>query len=154
MVILTSIDFEILPACVGVLGSCSFADAPASDMKMYEYVRKFVFKLQADTEVVTAGARGVDSYAEDAAYLKKMRTVVYDKKSGVKPSEDTEEDIEKRHANVLQHVYRQEGILVVFTNEKNPDEMRNIIHKAQKLGVPVIEGIFTKRGNLCHWRVN
>lgn len=137
-----TINFKVFPGCVAIVGSRSFNDDSGGDMKMYEEVRRFMYKLDKNIEIVSGGARGIDTYAEDAAYVRGVRTQIFlpDEKLPVP------QRFHVRNTQLVQYLYKHEGVLVAFMDEKNCDGTKSTIRKAQKLGVPVLEFYYTQKG--------
>lgn len=151
---MSTIDFKKLPTCVGIIGSRSFANSSQSDMAMYKEVSRFVLKLQKDTEVVSGGAKGVDSYAEDMVYVRGLRKTIYRVDKSLKRGRtEILKEIHSRNTKVVQHVYRQQGVLVAFMDENAHNGTLSTITKARKLDVPVIEFMYTSRGKFLFSRI-
>jgi hypothetical protein len=145
------VDFKNFPTCIGVVGSRSFSwskdrskdENKRIDARMRETVRRFIYACPTDAEVVSGGARGIDRYAQEAAYLHGRRCTEYlpQQKFG------SPRMFFLRNTEIVQHIYRQEGILVAFVDLDSHSGTDDTIEKALKLGVPTMVFQFTPKGD-------
>lgn len=131
-----------LPRCVGVVGSRSFAKSEVVDKRMREIVRRFVYELDERSEIVSGGARGVDTYAVDAAKLRGMRFKEYlpDDKLGWPRAAVV------RNQQIVNHLANTDGVLIAFADEQAMNGTNMTIEMAAKALVPFIVMYFTPRG--------
>ena len=131
---MTKLKLDLLPLCVGVVGSRSFSEKPVSNSRMEKMVRSFVYSLDERTEIVSGGAKGVDAYAENAARLRGMRVTVFEPD----PSIRIPERFFARNRELARHVSRCDGVIVAFIDESDWDGTRYTIEFAQSILVPTL----------------
>ena len=97
------LNFELLPICVGIVGSRDFPRLDA--------VQAFVGRLKRPcTEVVSGGARGVDRAAVDAAKRLDLPWREYLPDDAL-PSPAR---FFARNTQIVEHVRKHDGLLVAF----------------------------------------
>lgn len=144
---LANIDFTKIPETVGIVGSRSFADHPKGDMVLYKMVKRFMKQLNPKTIIVSGGARGIDSYAEDVAKNTfKMKTMIYSPQPKSDSRRDVVTAIHERNTQIVRHLDDARGVLVAFNDEDRCDGTQSTVKKAVERYVPVIEFTFNQRG--------
>lgn len=130
------LNFELLPICVGIVGSRDFPRLDA--------VQAFVGRLKRPcTEVVSGGARGVDRAAVDAAKRLDLPWKEYLPDDAL-PSPAK---FFARNTQIVEHVKRRGGIVVAFsTYPPISSGTKDSLNKCQKRGVPSIVFPWTAQG--------
>lgn len=132
--------FDLFPDTVAVIGSRSFEDTPVVDKAMQEMVRRFVRKLPQETEIVSGGARGVDTYAARAAKKHKRKLhVEWPNKDIPIPRRFLE-----RNEALVEYVAERAGLVAAFVDQDNMRGTMHAIRYAKKLQVPHIIFSFTR----------
>jgi hypothetical protein len=135
------LDFENFPECVAIIGSRSFTDNIGVDLAMKEIVRRFVSKLPKNVEVVSGGARGVDTYAAIAArrYKRKLHEEWPDTHIPV-PTR-----FFVRNKRIVDRVKEQNGVVVAFVEIGNMRGTAHALGYAAEHNVPRIVFYFHRR---------
>ena len=128
------IDYETLPDTIGIIGSRSFARHSKTDQYYRTQVEKFVSKTKPETIIVSGGAIGMDTYAEQAAD-KHARLFV-----PILPSKDLPipQRFFERNRRLVEYVKRHEGMILAISDVASWNGTRHAINTAQQLNVPYL----------------
>lgn len=135
------LDFSQLPLTVGIIGSRDFPKC--------EIVERFVYRLQKDTLVVSGGARGVDSAAENAAWERHACGGVLQPPKVYLPDKNLPIPARffARNTQIVNHVKLDGGIMVAFmTDPARTGGTQDSLNKCDKYDVPYILFRMTKDG--------
>jgi len=125
-------DFNAFPQVVAIVGSRTFPHK--------HWVTSFVEKLQPDTVIVSGGSDGVDTWAEQAALSRRMRTKIfeieswewdlYGKKAG-----------RYRNETLVAYLKQVGGHLIAFPLVDENDMMsrgtKHVIEAASRHNIPI-----------------
>jgi predicted Rossmann fold nucleotide-binding protein DprA/Smf involved in DNA uptake len=131
---LIEIDYETLPDTIGIIGSRSFARRPKTDQYFRTQVEKFVSKTRPETIVVSGGAIGMDTYAEQAAD-KFARLFV-----PILPSKDLPipQRFFERNIRLVEYVRRHEGMILAISDIAAWNGTRHALTAAKERDVPYL----------------
>src|SRR5690606_19688744 len=105
-----------------------FARNKVTDKIMREKVYKFVDQIEDHTEIVSGGAIGIDSYAEDRARSQSRLSF-----TGFYPDENipSPRRFFKRNAELVKYVSGCQGLIVAFVDKNDWDGTRNTIETSR-----------------------
>lgn len=132
----SSLDFAQLPRVVAVVGSRRWPNEKA------HWIRTFIYSLNTPTVVVSGGALGVDTLAEQYARERKNAGIFY-KGFHVEPFEW---DLlgkgagHARNEHIIRYLHRWSGMCFIFAFQKDIDAKKggsyNDIELCERLNVP------------------
>lgn len=126
------IDFEKMPKTVAIVGSRSFDKSTTASAAMQKTVTSFVRNLSEDTEIVSGGAVGIDSYAADIARTldRPLHIEWPDERVNI-PWRFLE-----RNERIVKYVAHQGGIIIAFVDIGAMRGTLNTLTHAKKFNVP------------------
>jgi hypothetical protein len=136
------IDFITLPRRIGIIGSRSFADNPKAEGRVERQVDIFVAALNLDSVVVSGAARGVDTYAAEAAGKYRLEYVEY-RPDMSRPS--PERYFERNNA-IVDDIDLHGGQLFAFVDKNNYRGTRYTLRSAVRQSIVTHVYVFTSDG--------
>lgn len=135
------LDHSKFPATVGIVGSRSFEKLGVRH-HVYADILRFVNKLPAETTLVSGGAMGVDTYAEQIAdNFHRPKKIFYPDAAISSPARYF-----KRNRELVQYLAQHGGVLVSFIMINHHSGTSYTIKYCRELNVPRLTFVYDERG--------
>jgi hypothetical protein len=136
------IDFLTLPRRIGIVGSRSFANNAQAERRVKRQVERFVAALNLDSVVISGAARGVDTYAAEAAWKLDVKYVEYPPDMSISSPERYFE----RNNAIVDDIYLSGGQLFAFVDKNSYRGTLYTLRKAVRQSVVTQVYVFTSDG--------